>query len=150
MIFLLITALFLFPTSCCTVSEKIGVILVVHGGMIEKKTLSLWDAVIHQFSYDQNHSVYKLVIWDSEMWPMVLDPSFTEWALRFLRMYEFEYERIGGIDPFHGITDNQLADMKTELNKKGWLYGLKFEVDWAGYMAAASVDHYAYPRFIYY
>jgi len=148
MIFLLITALFLLPTSCCIMSEKIGVILVVHGGMIENKTQSLWEAVVHQFSYDQNHSVYKLVIWDSEMWPLVLDPSFTEWALRFLRMYDFEYTRIGGTDPFHGITDQQLEDLKAELDANP--HGINFEVDWAGYMAAASVDHYAYPRFIYY
>ena len=129
-------------------AEDIGVILVVHGGMIENKTQSLWDAVVHQFSYDTNHSVYQLVIWNSYFWPLVLDPSFTEWALRFLRMYEFEYERIGGIDPFHAITDQQLADMEAELDTNP--YGINFEVDWAGYMAAASVENYAYPRFIYY
>ena len=29
-------------------------------------------------------------------------------------------------------------------------YGLTFEVDWSGYMAADQADHYAYPRFLYY
>ena len=63
-------------------------------------------------------------------------------------MYDFEYDRIGGLDPFHGITDQQLLDIKTELDANP--YGLTFEVDWAGYMAAASAENYAYPRFIYY
>jgi hypothetical protein len=147
---LLAIALIMIPPSCLLTGEKIGVIFVIHGGMIENKPQYLWDAVAHQFSYDPNHSVYKLIIWNPAMWPLVLGPDATEFALRFTRMYNFEYERIGGIDPFHRISDNQLADMKAELDKKGWLYGIQFEVDWAGYMAAASVDHYAYPRFIYY
>ena len=130
--------------------EKIGVLLVVHGGMTTYEDQYMWDASVHQFSYDPNHSVYKLVIWNSTYWPLVLDPSFTEWAVRFLRMYEFEYDRIGGLDPFHAITDQQLLDIKTELDAAGPSYGLTFEVDWAGYMAAASVENYAYPRFIYY
>ena len=77
----------------------IGVLFVVHGGMTTYEVQYMWDAVVHQFSYDPNHSVYKLVIWDSSFWPLVLDPSFTEWALRFLRMYTFAYDRIGGLDP---------------------------------------------------
>ncbi|MCK5423642.1 MAG: hypothetical protein KAJ08_15835, partial [Deltaproteobacteria bacterium] len=146
-IFLLIIAMLLVSPSCLQVGEKIGVILVVHGGMTTYESQYMWDASVHQFSYDPNHSVYKLVIWDPTYWPLVLDPDFTEWAVRFLRMYDFEYERIGGLDPFHTITDQQLADMKDELDLNP--YGIDFEVDWAGYMAAASVDHYAYPRFIY-
>jgi hypothetical protein len=108
----------------------------------------LWDAVVHQFSYDPNHSVYKLVIWDSSYWPLVLDPNFTEWGLRFLRMYGFSYDLIGGLDPFHGITDQQLLDIKNELDANS--YGLTFEVDWSGYMTPVHPDHYAYPRFLYY
>ena len=147
-VFLLILAGLLVSSSCLQVREKIGVILVVHGGMNTYERQSLWDASVHQFSYDPNHSVYKLVIWNPTYWPLVLDPTFTDWAVRFLRMYDFEYERIGGTDPFHTITDQQLADMKAELDKN--TDGLIFELDWAGYMAASSVDHYAYPRFIYY
>ncbi len=130
--------------------DKIGVLLVVHGGMTTFEDQYMWDASVHQFSYDPNHSVYKFVIWNPTYWPLVLDPNFTEWAVRFLRMYDFEYERIGGLDPFHDITDLQLADMKDELDAAGPPYDLTFEVDWAGYMAAASVENYAYPRFIYY
>ena len=128
--------------------QKIGVLFVVHGGMTTYEVQYMWDAVVHQFSYDPNHSVYKLVIWDSEFWPLVLDPNFTEWANRFLRMYTFSYDRIGGLDPFHGITDQQLLDMKNELDANS--YGLTFEVDWSGYMTPVHPDHYAYPRFLYY
>ena len=42
----------------------------------------------------------------------------------------------------------QMADMKAALDAND--DGLTFEVDWSGYMAADQVDHYAYPRFIYY
>lgn len=126
----------------------IGVLFVVHGGMTTFEVQYLWDAVVHQFSYDPNHSVYQFVIWDSSYWPLVLDPNFTEWGLRFLRMYGFSYERIGGLDPFHGITDQQLLDMKNELDANP--YGLTFEVDWSAYMTPAHPDHYAYPRFLYY
>ena len=139
---------------CCNNPRKpheqadIGVLFVVHGGMTTFEVQYLWDAVVHQFSYDPNHSVYQFVIWDSSYWPLVLDPNFTEWGLRFLRMYGFSYERIGGLDPFHGITDQQLLDMKNELDANP--YGLTFEVDWSGYMTPAHPDHYAYPRFLYY
>ena len=125
-----------FNNPCPACDNPIGVLFVVHGGMTTYEDQYLWDALVHQFSYDPNHSVYKLVIWNSSYWPLVLDPNFTEWAIRFFRMYDFEYDRIGGLDPFHGITDQQLLDIKTELDAND--YGLTFEVDWAGYMAAAT------------
>ena len=126
----------------------IGVLFVVHGGMDTYKPQHMWNASVQQFSYDPNHSVYKLVIWNSSYWPLVLDQAFTDYAVRFIRMYQFEYERIGGTDPFHSISNRQLLDIKAELDAN--TYGLTFEVDWAGYMAADQVEHYAYPRFIYY
>ena len=126
----------------------IGVIFVVHGGMDTYEPQYMWDASVHQFSYDPNHSIYNFVIWNPTYWPLVLDPVFTDYAVRFIRMYEFEYDRIGGTDPFQSISDQQLLDIKAELDAN--TYGLTFEVDWAGYMAADQVDHYAYPRFIYY
>ena len=59
----------------------------------------------------------------------------------------FQYPRIGGIDPFQGYTDTQLADMKALLDANP--YGLTFEVDWAAYLAADRPEHYIWPRFIY-
>jgi hypothetical protein len=128
--------------------SHIGVIYVIHGGMDTNKPQYMFDAAVQQFSYDPNHSVYKLVIWNPVNWPMVLDTSATEFTARFYGMYNFSYERIGGTDPYHSISDKQLAEMKAHLDKNP--YGITFEVDWAGYMAADHVDHYAYPRFIYY
>jgi len=150
LIFLLAIALVLVPSSCLMVREKIGVIYVIHGGMDTNEPQYMWDASVHMFSYDPNHPVYKFAIWNPSLWSSVLDPNFTDFAARFMRMYEFEYQLIGGTDPFHSISDEQLEEMKAELDKKGWIYGLEFEVDWAGYMGGGNVDHYAYPRFIYY
>jgi len=137
-----------FTNPCPATDRPIGVIYVIHGGMDTYEPQHMWDASVHQFSYDQNHSIYKFVIWNPAYWPLVLDTSFTDYAVRFIRMYEYSYERIGGTDPFHTISEQQLADIDTEL--AGNPYGLNFEVDWAGYMAADRVEHYAYPRFIYY
>jgi hypothetical protein len=148
LIFLLAIAVILAPASCEHAGERIGVLFVIHGGMDTNKSQYMWDATVQQFSYDHNHSVYKFVIWNSTNWSMMLDTKTTDFAARFLRMYEFEYERIGGTDPYYSISEQQLTDMKAELDKNP--YGITFEVDWAGYMAADRLDHYAYPRFIYY
>ncbi len=133
------------PCPACT--RPVGVIFVIHGGMDVYQPQYMWDASVHQFSYDPNHSVYTMVIWNPPLWPLVLNPSFGEFAARFMRMYAFEYDRIGGTDPFHTLSDQQLLDMKAALDAN--THGLNFEVDWAGYMAADRVEHYAYPRFIY-
>ena len=94
----------------------IGVLFVFHGGMEVNRPQYMFDAVLHQFSYNPNHSVYKFVIWSPDFWPQALSPDATDFALRFLRMYEFEYERIGGIDPAYSISMQQMADMKAELD----------------------------------
>jgi hypothetical protein len=125
-------------------NNKIGVIYALHGGMDTYKPQYLWDASVQMFSYDHNHPVYHMVIWNPDAWSSVLQ---TEFAVKFIRKYQFEYERIGGIDPFHCISDKQLADMKTTLDKND--QGLTFEVDYACWMASDRIDHYPYPRFIY-
>lgn len=124
--------------------EKIGVLYVLHGGMDTYNPQYLWDASVQMFSYDHNHPVYHMVIWNRDAWSMVLQ---TEFAVKFIRKYEFEYERIGGTDPFHKISDRQCADMKAVLDKNP--YGLIFEVDYACWMASDRIEHYPYPRFIY-
>ena len=124
--------------------KKIGVLYLLHGGMDTNKPHYLWDASVQMFSYDHNHPVYHMVIWNPDAWSTVLQ---TEFAVKFIRKYQFEYERIGGIDPFHRISDKQLADMKTTLDNND--QGLTFEVDYACWMAADRIEHYPYPRFIY-
>jgi len=148
-ILLLSVSLLLVSLSCeqVDVNEKIGVIFVVHGGMDTYEPQYLWDAVVHQFSYDPNHSVYKFIIWNPFAWSMVLDTTVTEFAKRFSMMFDFGYERIGGIDPGHSIIDKQFEDLKAELDNN--TYGLEFEMDWASWMAAQYTEHYPYPRFLY-
>jgi hypothetical protein len=126
-------------------SEKIGVLYALHGGMDIYRPQYLWDASVQMFSYDHNHPVYHMVIWNPDAWSTVLQ---TEFAVKFIRKYQFEYERIGGIDPFHRLSDKQLGDMKATLDKNG--QGLTFEVDYVCWMAADRIEHYPYPRFIYY
>jgi hypothetical protein len=101
--------------------EKIGVIYILHGGMEQYTPQYMWEASIHQFSYEVSHPVYKLSIWNSGWWSAILQ---SEEAVKFLRKYEFEYERIGGFDPFHELSDRQLADMKTELRQEHRRTGL--------------------------
>jgi hypothetical protein len=138
--------LFFSSVSINTVQgADIGVIFILHGGMDTYEEQYLWDAAVHQFTYDQNHPVYKIVIWDSAQWTMVLESEF---AIKFIRKFEFEYERIGGTDPFHTISDQQLADMKSVLDANP--YGLTFEVDFANWMSGDRPEHYPYPRFLYY
>ncbi len=136
-----------WPTSCGIVQEKIGVIFVVHGGMSEYRDQYLWDAGLQQFSFDPNHSVYKLAIWNPAQWGIVMQ---VESSVKFQRKYLFEYPRINGWDPFHDITDRQFEDLKTELDEMGKEEGLTFEYDWAAWMCGECPDNYPYPRFIYY
>ena len=136
-----------WPTSCGIVQEKIGVIFVVHGGMSEYKDQYLWDAGLQQFSFDPNHSVYKLAIWNPAQWQIVMQ---AESSVKFQRKYLFEYPRLGGWDPFHDVTDLQFEDLKAELNEMGEESGLNFEYDWAAWMCGECPANYPYPRFIYY
>ena len=146
-IIFLAAGLLLGSLSCRPAGEKIGVLYVLHGGMKTNGPQYLWDAVVQQFSYEHNHSIYNYVIWDPSQWPNVLDRNTTDFARRFLMMYDFGYERMGGTDPYPDISDKQLAHLKAEL--KNNTRGLKFEVDWVGYLSADDVEHYPYPRFIY-
>ena len=131
----------------CLKKEKIGVIFVIHGGMSTDNDQYVWDTGVQQFSYDPNHMVYKIIIWSPARWGMVMQ---VESSVKFQRKYDFEYPRIGGTDPYHSISDQQFADMKAELDKRGGLYGLEFEVDWTGWMCGDCIEHYPYPRFMYY
>jgi len=42
--------------------EKIGVLLVIHGGMHTIAPQYMWDCSVTMFAYDHNHPVYKFVI----------------------------------------------------------------------------------------
>lgn len=141
----LIAVALVMPASCARTQNKIGVIYAVHGGMDTHQRQYMWDAVIHQFSYDHNHPVYRFVTWNSKNRSKILDTKTTDYAVRFLKKYNFEYKRIGGKDPFHSITDKQVAGLKAELKRSR--NKLTFEVDWVNWMGGQHIDHYPYPRF---
>ncbi len=124
-------------------AEKTGVLYVLHGGMDSSKPQYMWDAAVQMFSYDPNHPVYGMVIWNPDAWSMVLQ---TEFAVKFIRKYEFEYERIGGTDPFHRYSDAQAAAMKRALEAGS---AASFEVDCACWMRGDRPEYYPYPRFLY-
>ena len=111
-VFLLIIALALVPLSCISWGEKIGVLFVIHGGQDTSESQFMWDATIQQFVYDPNHAVYKYVIWNPTYWSAVLH---VEVAAKYLRKFDFCYERIGGTDPYRDIIATILDDMKNEL-----------------------------------
>lgn len=144
LVFLIAMLFVVWPSSCGMMGEKIGVIYVLHGGQDTNQPEYMWNAAVQMQSYDPNHPVYKIVLWNADNWKMVLDSEF---AVKFLRKYDFEYERIGGTDPFTAIEEQLLADLKAELDKNS--YGISFEVDWAGWMCGDRVEHYPYPRYIY-
>jgi len=144
-IVLLVITLFLAPTSCNVVGEKIGVLFVIHGGQDTAESQFMWDATIQQFVYDPNHSIYKFVIWNPSFWPEVLH---VETAAKYLRKFDFAYERIGGTDPYRSIIAATLDDMKTELDKN--TNAITFEVDWTAYIAPDQISHLPNPRYIFY
>lgn len=144
--FVLISCLFLCTVSSCLFTEKVGVLFVLHGGFDEMKEQAVWDTAVQQFSYDPNHPVYKIVIWDDAWWSAVLQQ---EVASKYILKYEFEYPRIGGTDPFSEISMQQMKDMKAVLRKQGWRNGFTFVIDWVAWMSGDDVSHYPYPRYMY-
>ncbi len=130
---------------CPAAGRPVGVLFTVHGGTDTNVDQYIWDTGVQQFSYDPNNSVYKLAIWNPAYWDFVLT---AESSLKFMAKYDFEYPRIGGTDPFGGLTLDQLSDMETELENDS--HNIDFATDWAGWMCGDCIDHYPYPRFIYY
>ena len=144
LLLLVITMLCMLPACKNQNKEEIGVLYVLHGGMDTFAPQYMWDASLHQFSYDPNHPVYQIAIWNPEMWQTILQSEF---AVKFTRKYEFQYPRIGGTDPFHALSSTQMEDMKAELNKN--TLGLHFEAEFASWMSAGRPENYPYPRFMY-
>ena len=60
--------------------DTIGVLYIQHNGYETHTRQHMWNAVAEMFSYDPNHGVYRFVIWNSAVWPTVLDMETTEWA----------------------------------------------------------------------
>jgi hypothetical protein len=140
---LVLVALMLASTSCIFWGEKIGVLFVVHGGGAVRSDQGDWDTAVQMFSYDPNHPVYTRLIWNSAMWGFM---GSTEMSRKNEGKYSFEYERIGGTDPFNAHTAKQIEDMEARLKRNR--YGIRFEVDWACWICGKDIAHYAYPRYM--
>ena len=132
-------------TASCVKQETIGVIFAIHGGFDTYKSQYLWDSSVQMFSYDPNHPVYSLVIWNPDSWTMVLQSAN---APKEIQKYSFEYQRLGGTDPFTGITAQQFENLKAELESQG-NRGFNFVFDYVQWMSGDDIPHYAYPRFLY-
>lgn len=145
LLLILAVPILLLPASCIK-QQTIGVIFAVHGGMDHYSPQYLWDSSVQMFSYDPNHPVYKIVIWNQESWNMVLQSAN---APKEIQKYAFEYERIGGTDPFAGITAQQFETLKSELAAQGKSKGFNFVFDYVQWMSGDDIPHYAYPRFLY-
>lgn len=142
----LCAVMLLFMGGACIKTEKVGVLFIVHGGMDTMETQYVWDTAMQQFSYDPNHPANG-VIHNAAFWNAVLQQ---EVAKKYRLKYDFEYARIGGTDPFQAISLRQMDAMTKELKRSGILHGLKFEVDWAAWMSGDYIEHYPYPRYMYY
>jgi len=138
--------LLLFMGGSCIKPEKVGVLFIVHGGMDTMETQYVWDTAMQQFSYDPNHPANG-VIHNAAFWNAVLQQ---EVAKKYRLKYDFEYARIGGTDPFQEISLQQMADMTNELKRARAGAGFKFEVEWAAWMSGDNIEHYPYPRYMYY
>lgn len=101
---------------------KVGVLYVSHGGNETYGEKHLWDATMQIFSYDQNSPVYQQIIWNSDYWPQMF--KFGN-ASKELGKYSFEYERIGGVDPYPESKRQTTAELSSILDD----YENKMEVD---------------------
>ncbi len=134
----------LFCPSTAPAADTVGVLYVVHGGFDEYYPQHLWDCSVQMFAYRPDHIVHKSFVWNSGNWNGIL--QFGN-APKEVPKYAFEYERLGGTDPFGAITASQLAQLESDLNATS-CYGNTFVVDYASWMAGDSIEHWPYPRFM--
>ena len=75
--------------------------------------MGIWDVTVQIFSYDVNSPLYRSILWNSEFWPRLLNYGN---AQKNLGKYAFEYERIGGIDPYPASKRKLTKELKKILN----------------------------------
>ncbi len=128
--------------------QKIGVVLVVHGGFDRYTDQNVWDNSVQMFSYDPNSPVYKYVIWNPNAWPSLLTANPE--SLKNAKKYRYEYEKVGGTDPFQSIVQRQTADLSAELARLGTEQNVEFLVQRAQWIAdAENIASLPFPRYVY-
>lgn len=97
------------------------------------------------FAYDPHSRVYQGVIWNPKIWPRML--SFGN-APKERGKYDFEYARIGGLDPAGSLTQARFEDLRRTLRARQDGLGAEFIVDYASWLAI-DPTHHMNPRSLY-
>ena len=126
--------------------ERIGILYVSHGGNETYGVKHLWDATMQIFSYDQNSPVYQQIIWNAEYWPQML--KFGN-ASKEIGKYSFEYERIGGVDPYPKSKRQTTAELSSIMDDYENQLGVDFIVDQMTWISP-DPSKLANPRSLYY
>jgi len=135
----------LFLAGQLSAQEKIGVLFIQHGGFSEYSEQNLWDASAHIFAVRPDHIVHWMALWNPGWWNLILASGN---GPKELGKYRFEYERIGGIDPFPSIIDSQLDQLEAVLTDRS-VGGTEFIVDYTGWISPDRIEQFPYPRFLY-
>ncbi len=132
--------------------KVVGVLYVVHGAARTQDFSHFFDAAIQMGSYDASSPLYQ-TIWQSENWSSVVPLTDVERAaplLGFFRKANFEFGRLGNLQPATRITEAQTASLQRELESRGRASNTRFVVDWVAWIAGSDdLAHLPYPRFIY-
>lgn len=133
--------------------ERVGVLYVVHGAARDQNFSHFFDAAIQIASYDPNSPLYKGVIWNPDNWSKVLPLADLERAAPLLglyRKYNFEFGRLGNIQPATRVTEAQTVALRRELEAAGEQSGTEYVVDWVSWIAGSDdIERLPYPRFVY-
>jgi len=135
----------MFLSSQAFAQEKIGVLYVTHGGFEQFSEQNLFDSSAQIFAVRPDHTVHTLALWDPGWWGLVL--AFGN-GPKEMGKYSWEYERLGGVDPFPEIVDIQTAQIAQILQDRAWP-GTEFVVDFTGWLSPEHIEQFSYPRFLY-
>ena len=125
---------------------RVGVLYVSHGGFETYGEQQVWDSTVQIFSYDENSPVFQQILWNSDYWPQLL--VFGN-AAKETGKYSFEYERIGGIDPYpksKAELTHHLVQLMNDYENK---YEIDFIVDKMSWLSP-KISELANPRMLYY
>ena len=119
---------------------------VSHGGNETYGEKQVWESTVQIFSYDKNSPIYQRILWNPDYWPQFY--GFGN-ATKEIGKYSFEYERIGGVDPYPKskaeLTQHLVELMNAYENK----YDMDFVVDKMSWLSPEIVE-LANPRKLYY
>jgi hypothetical protein len=125
---------------------RVGVLYVSHGGNETYGEKQVWESTVQIFSYDKNSPVYQRILWNPDYWPQFY--GFGN-ATKEIGKYSFEYERIGGVDPYPKSKAELTQHLAEEMNAYENKYDMDFIVDKMSWLSPEIVE-LANPRRLYY